>query len=547
MVETHYQHRMEGDEYLMALVFNMGSQARLAESISDSDTRIPLTSYDTMLSKGGSGDSFYAQMINAAGDKEIVLVDVGNSNAAQGLSVTRGLESTAAQNWGGGTIIWQVLSEASVELIVQKALPRTVAFIPDGVLVSDYIGEKVYQTDLHLWWKAVAAASTAWRLIAGEVFVADVTFSPPPGAYTNGADLTMSCVTAGVSIYYTDDGSTPDETDTLYSGPFEMINSAVTTYKARAFGGNRWEQPSVNVASGEYTLTEISLWTFSDGGFYYDMTEHSGILYGSNGNSYLYGRADPTGSWSDVGMNGLGANIVNMVSHGSNLFSSFGGISIVYYYDTITPTWVSAGAPGGVGPQIITHGGNLYAVVSTGHLWRWDSGTTWSQMTTTPLGFTTQILVSDGTYILAGFNGPGGFYRWQVSGDWAVAPGTPIPASGNYRAVEAFSIDGDVYYMVQNNGYLYKHDGSDYSQVTTNQPLGAVDAADLVERSGHLFYASNDSADLTMYRWPGSGNQWIAASDDISGNFRYHLNFEEFDGYIISTVNNAGTYYWPLV
>lgn len=242
----------------MALVFNMGSQARLEQGIDDADTRILLTSYDTMLDKGGTGDRFYAQMINVEGDREIVLVDVENSDAVQGLSVTRGVEGTAATDWGAGTIIWQVMSGASMEMIAQESVARQVAFVPDGVLVSDYPGEKVYQSDTHMWWKAVGEATTVWRLIAGEIFVADVTFSPSAGAYTNGTDLTMDCITAGVSIYYTADGSTPDQTDTLYSSPFEMINDATTTYKARAFGAERYEQPSVNITSGEYILSAFS-------------------------------------------------------------------------------------------------------------------------------------------------------------------------------------------------------------------------------------------------------------------------------------------------
>ncbi len=242
----------------MALVFNMGSQARLAESIDDADTRILLTSYDTMLDKGGSGDIFYARMVNAEGGIEIVLVDVGNSDAVRGLSVTRGVESTSARNWGAGTIIWQVLSEASWGMVEQSSVARQVAFIPDGVLTSDYIGEKVYQTDLHLWWKAVGAAVTEWRLIAGEIFTADVVFSPGGGIYALGTALTMTCATSGASIYYTTDATDPDETDTLYTAPVTLLVD--TAFKARAFGVERWQNPSINITSGDYLITLPTAW-----------------------------------------------------------------------------------------------------------------------------------------------------------------------------------------------------------------------------------------------------------------------------------------------
>ncbi len=244
----------------MALVFNMGSQAQLDVAIEDTDVRIKLTNYEFMLAKGGSGDSYYAQMIDAEGNREIVIVDVGNSNVDDGLSVTRGAEGTAARDWGRGTIIWQVLSKASWETIEQVSAARQVAFVPDGVLVSNYLGEKVYQTDLRLWWKAVAAAVTEWRLIAGIFYTADVVFSPPPGGVPSGSTLSMSSATPGANIYYTTDGTDPDETDTLYTAPILIPDPGPTTFKARAFGTERWQSPSQNITTGVYSIVTPTLW-----------------------------------------------------------------------------------------------------------------------------------------------------------------------------------------------------------------------------------------------------------------------------------------------
>ena len=62
--------------------------------------------------------------------------------------------------------------------------------------------------------------------------VANPVFSPNGGAVDAGTEVTITCSTAGAKIYYTTDGSTPDETSTEYTGAI-TINTA-TTIKAIA-------------------------------------------------------------------------------------------------------------------------------------------------------------------------------------------------------------------------------------------------------------------------------------------------------------------------
>jgi len=45
---------------------------------------------------------------------------------------------------------------------------------------------------------------------------------PVSGAYPANQSISMSCATSGASIYYTEDGSTPDSGDTLYTTPFTL-------------------------------------------------------------------------------------------------------------------------------------------------------------------------------------------------------------------------------------------------------------------------------------------------------------------------------------
>jgi hypothetical protein len=56
-------------------------------------------------------------------------------------------------------------------------------------------------------------------------FVATPTFSPVAGTYASTQSVTISSVTAGASIFYTTDGSTPTSGSTPYSGPVSVSSS----------------------------------------------------------------------------------------------------------------------------------------------------------------------------------------------------------------------------------------------------------------------------------------------------------------------------------
>ena len=62
--------------------------------------------------------------------------------------------------------------------------------------------------------------------------VATPTFNPAAGTYSSAQSVTISCATAGASIYYTMDGSVPTTASTLYASPVNV--SASVTIKAIA-------------------------------------------------------------------------------------------------------------------------------------------------------------------------------------------------------------------------------------------------------------------------------------------------------------------------
>ena len=68
-------------------------------------------------------------------------------------------------------------------------------------------------------------------------WVANPTISPNGGTFGSTSTVTLACSTAGSSIYYTIDGSTPTTNSILYSGPFTLTQSAIV--KAVGYASNK--------------------------------------------------------------------------------------------------------------------------------------------------------------------------------------------------------------------------------------------------------------------------------------------------------------------
>lgn len=84
--------------------------------------------------------------------------------------------------------------------------------------------------------------------IVAQTSVANPTFSPAAGEYTEVQNVTLSCATDGATVYYTTDGTNPTNESTVYSSAIEV--GASMTIKAIAYKGEDHSE----VVSATYTI-----------------------------------------------------------------------------------------------------------------------------------------------------------------------------------------------------------------------------------------------------------------------------------------------------
>ena len=81
----------------------------------------------------------------------------------------------------------------------------------------------------------------ATYIITGKVSFSGELFTPPAGTYTSAQDveITAAVYPASATIYYTTDGSEPDQNSTVYSGAIDIpLNTPYLMIQARAFAEN---------------------------------------------------------------------------------------------------------------------------------------------------------------------------------------------------------------------------------------------------------------------------------------------------------------------
>ncbi|HEY5041370.1 MAG TPA: chitobiase/beta-hexosaminidase C-terminal domain-containing protein [Verrucomicrobiae bacterium] len=74
--------------------------------------------------------------------------------------------------------------------------------------------------------KVYVGGQYAMSVFGNGIFLAAPTISPNGGVFSGSVTITLAETTPGTSLYYTLDGSDPDTNSILYTGPFNLTNSA---------------------------------------------------------------------------------------------------------------------------------------------------------------------------------------------------------------------------------------------------------------------------------------------------------------------------------
>jgi len=210
----------------------------------------------------------YTTPISVAASLTIKAIAVasGFSNSAVGSAayvIQTGTAATPTFSPAGGTYA------SAQNVTISTTTPNaTIYYTTDGstptkqstkytapVTISTTTTLKAIATTPSLNNSAVASATYTIQTAA-----ATPTFSPAPGTYTGAQSVTLSDTTAGASIYYTTDGSTPTAASTKYTAPIAV--STTTTIKAIAIASGFNNSA---VATGTYTIGAASAISFGSG------------------------------------------------------------------------------------------------------------------------------------------------------------------------------------------------------------------------------------------------------------------------------------------
>ena len=523
-METLYLYDLEGNEPV-SLIFNMKAKSVLSSSATSTDTDLFIrrADYSNFIGRGAAGDHFYAVLRDAT-KKEIVKVNVTGSSADAGLQVERGQQGTSAVAWPSGTLIYQDITASDLDGVLQKAVFRTVDYVPDGVLVANFGGEKVYQSDLALWWKSVGA-TTNWRLIAGELQVATPSMSPEAGSYTIGQTVTIECTTPGASIYYTLDGSTPDETATLYSEPFELPYYVSTTVKAIAVHSARYYTDS-EVSTGDYETTVVieplaavssgrAAWAIACGGGYIFTCTYASPGYISSysfgGVSFIFGVELEFDSPLDIFYQD---GVLFVAKYGTP-----GGL-YAFTFDGATYTLVDSYSDNVAAAKISGDGTYVYVATDTDLRAYRLSGGSISKITTISLTAAASSIECIGGYIYVGetneylyaysFNGTSFYLAGQTN-----VGATPKGICLCDGSIIIAAFDYDPPYTNGGGAYAYSFDGSDFTL------LGYKDVSDAI----------GVAPGLGIYNVICIGNYLLYVSDAVINGSYSDGNFDVFGYY----------------
>ena len=204
-------------------------------------TIVSFTDTNNYIASGSPG--FGAQNSTAIADTQVSLFAAGaNQSATPTFSPNGGsfgpAQTVTITSSTGGTIYYTTDGSTPTEASSSIASGATVSISSSSTLKA--VASVANKLD--------SAVGSAVFTINGTV--GTPTFSPVAGTYSSTQNVTISSTTAGASIYYTTDGSTPDSGSTPYTTPVSV--SATATVKAIA---EKTNFSNSAIGSAAYTIT----------------------------------------------------------------------------------------------------------------------------------------------------------------------------------------------------------------------------------------------------------------------------------------------------
>ncbi|HPR27419.1 chitobiase/beta-hexosaminidase C-terminal domain-containing protein, partial [Lentimicrobium sp.] len=129
---------------------------------------------------------------------------------------------------------------------------------------------------------------TVYGITGGNPTVATPQFTPPAGNYFSAQDVTISTSTENATIYYTTDGSNPDNTSTEYTEPINV--SSTTILKAIAYADG-FDPSPIATALYSFPLEVADIATLRTGltdGTIYRLTGEAVLTYQSTERNVKY-------------------------------------------------------------------------------------------------------------------------------------------------------------------------------------------------------------------------------------------------------------------
>lgn len=247
---------------LLALVMLVGSGNVWGQG-SEDFTNLPTTSSTSYAVRSWTGTNGVTWNANGARTDQSLTgkaICWGNSGTRNVISPT--------YSGGMGTLTFKYVraftgtSARSLEVYVNNnKIGGTITVSPTSDVVADYSNVINVSGDVVIEIRSTGAAQVkvddiAWTAYVGggTPVVSTPSFSPSPGNFYSAQSVSLSSTTEGATIYFTTDGTDPDNTDTQYTTPIAV--STTTTIKAIAYKDGM--DPS-GIASATYTFpTEVS-------------------------------------------------------------------------------------------------------------------------------------------------------------------------------------------------------------------------------------------------------------------------------------------------